>query len=41
VASSQRQDVVKLYPPLVLEAEQVDLFLEAAESALGALRQGT
>jgi 4-aminobutyrate aminotransferase-like enzyme len=38
VASSQRQDVVKLYPPLVLEAEQVDLFLEAAEGALGALR---
>jgi acetylornithine/succinyldiaminopimelate/putrescine aminotransferase len=38
VASSQRQDVVKLYPPLVLETEQVDFFLEAAESALAALR---
>jgi len=40
VASSQRQDVVKLYPPLILEGEHVDLFLETAESALGALRQG-
>jgi acetylornithine/succinyldiaminopimelate/putrescine aminotransferase len=38
VASSQRQDVVKLYPPLVLEGEQVDFFLDAAEGALGALR---
>lgn len=38
VASSQRQDVVKLYPPLILAAEQVDLFLEAAESSLLALR---
>jgi putrescine aminotransferase len=38
VASSQRRDIVKLYPPLVLEDEQIDLFLEAAESALAALR---
>jgi acetylornithine/succinyldiaminopimelate/putrescine aminotransferase len=37
VASSQRQDIVKLYPPLILEPEQVDLFLEAAESSLNAL----
>ena len=37
VASSQRQDIVKLYPPLILEDEQVDLFLEAAESSLEAL----
>jgi 4-aminobutyrate aminotransferase-like enzyme len=37
VASSQRRDVVKLYPPLVLEADQVDFFLEAAEPALKAL----
>jgi acetylornithine/succinyldiaminopimelate/putrescine aminotransferase len=37
VASSQRQDIVKLYPPLVLEAEQVDFLLETAEGALGAL----
>jgi 4-aminobutyrate aminotransferase-like enzyme len=37
VASSQREDIVKLYPPLVLEDEQVDLFLDAAESALAAL----
>ena len=40
VASSQRQDVVKLYPPLILEREQVDLFLEAAEDSLRALRGG-
>jgi acetylornithine/succinyldiaminopimelate/putrescine aminotransferase len=38
VASSQRQDIVKLYPPLVLEGEQIDFFLETAESALHALR---
>jgi len=37
VASSQRQDVIKLYPPLVLEADEVDFFLEAAEAALTAL----
>jgi putrescine aminotransferase len=38
VASSQRQDIVKLYPPLILESEQVDRFLEAAEGSLAALR---
>lgn len=38
VASSQRQDIVKLYPPLILEEAQIELFLEAAESALTALR---
>ena len=37
VASSQRQDIVKLYPPFVLEQEQVDFLLEAAESSLVAL----
>ena len=37
VASSQRQDIVKLYPPLVLEEAQVDLLLEVAESSLAAL----
>jgi ornithine--oxo-acid transaminase len=38
VASSQREDVVKIYPPLVLEGEQVDFFLERAEAALDAMR---
>jgi len=37
VASSQRQDIVKLYPPLVLGEAEVALLLEAAESALAAL----
>ncbi len=37
-ASSQREDVVKLYPPLILEREQVALFLETAESTLTSMR---
>ena len=35
VASSQRMDVIKLYPPLVLEDEHVATFLERMETALG------
>lgn len=35
VASSQRMDVVKLYPPLILEREHVDAFLDRMETALG------
>ena len=38
VASSQRLDVIKLYPPLVLEAEQVAMFSERMETALQRLR---
>lgn len=34
VASSQRMDVIKLYPPLILEAEQVAAFSERMETAL-------
>jgi acetylornithine/succinyldiaminopimelate/putrescine aminotransferase len=34
VASSQRMDVIKLYPPLILEDEHVDLFAERMETAL-------
>ena len=34
VASSQRMDIIKLYPPLVLEEEHVNLFLERMEMAL-------
>ncbi len=34
VASSQRLDIVKLYPPFILEDEQVDSFFERMESAL-------
>ncbi|MCP5041718.1 MAG: aspartate aminotransferase family protein [bacterium] len=37
VASSQREDIVKLYPPFVLEQEHVDLLLEAADASLKAL----
>ncbi len=37
VASSQREDIVKLYPPLILEPEQVGILLEAAEASLAAL----
>lgn len=37
VASSQRWDVVKLYPPLVLAPTELDYFLERAESALRGL----
>ncbi len=34
VASSQRLDIVKLYPPLILEQAEIDLFLERMESVL-------
>jgi putrescine aminotransferase len=34
VASSQRMDVIKLYPPLILEAEQIAEFSERVETAL-------
>jgi putrescine aminotransferase len=34
VASSQRLDIIKLYPPLILEREHVATFAERAESAL-------
>lgn len=34
VASSQRMDVIKLYPPLILEPQQVAVFSERMESAL-------
>jgi acetylornithine/succinyldiaminopimelate/putrescine aminotransferase len=37
VASSQREDIVKLYPPFILEQDEVDLLLETAEDALAAL----
>jgi len=37
VASSQRLDVIKLYPPLILEREQVDEFFARMETALGRL----
>lgn len=37
VASSQRMDVIKLYPPLILEKQQVDEFCERMETALGRL----
>jgi 4-aminobutyrate aminotransferase-like enzyme len=37
VASSQRWDVVKLYPPLVVESAELDAFLERMESALDRL----
>jgi 4-aminobutyrate aminotransferase-like enzyme len=40
VASSQRRDIVKLYPPFVLEREHVDLLLEATESSLAAVSIG-
>ncbi len=34
VASSQRMDVVKLYPPLILEDAEIAIFAERMESAL-------
>jgi putrescine aminotransferase len=34
VASSQRMDIIKLYPPLILEKEQVAEFFERMETAL-------
>lgn len=37
VASSQRMDVIKLYPPLILEKQQLDEFCERMETALGRL----
>jgi acetylornithine/succinyldiaminopimelate/putrescine aminotransferase len=37
VASSQRMDVIKLYPPLIIEQEQVDELSERMETALASL----
>ncbi|MCC7077961.1 MAG: aspartate aminotransferase family protein [Acidimicrobiia bacterium] len=37
VPSSQRFDVMKLYPPLILESEQVDTFADRMEASLAAL----
>lgn len=37
VASSQRLDVIKLYPPLILEQAHLDEFTERMETALGRL----
>jgi len=37
VASSQRLDIIKLYPPLILENEHVATFAERMESALQAM----
>lgn len=37
VASSQRGDVIKLYPPLILEDAEVDLFLDRMESVLSGM----
>jgi acetylornithine/succinyldiaminopimelate/putrescine aminotransferase len=34
VASSQRWDIIKLYPPLVLEETELDVYLDRMESAL-------
>jgi diaminobutyrate-2-oxoglutarate transaminase len=34
VASSQRLDVLKLYPPLILEESEIAIFAERMESAL-------
>ena len=34
VASSQRMDIIKLYPPLILENEHVAKFSERMETAL-------
>ncbi len=34
VASSQHLEIVKLYPPLILESEEVNLFLERMETVL-------
>jgi acetylornithine/succinyldiaminopimelate/putrescine aminotransferase len=37
VASSQRLDIIKLYPPLILDSEHVSTFAERMESALRAM----
>jgi acetylornithine/succinyldiaminopimelate/putrescine aminotransferase len=41
VASSQRMDVIKLYPPLILEKEHIDEFCERLETALERLASGS